>query len=153
MAQQMLTSLETTPRATPLGRNGRKSRSSYSLALKLRALEEVEECGLRVAAANLSLDERVLRQWLLKSDALKEAGRHHSGGALRVRRLRSHDHEDDDQPDQEVHNHVTRQLRLPLQTKNCSLGHRCLSARLSHSVGRMINMQMSHDLCKFPFGT
>ena len=104
MAQQML---EATPRATPPARKGRKGgRSSYSLALKLRALDEAEACGLRAAAANLSLDERVLRQWLLKSDAIREAGRHQSGGALRVRRLRSHD-QHDDQSDQEVPNHVT----------------------------------------------
>ena len=96
MAQQMLSSVKTTPLATPrANKKRRKSRTSYSLALKLRALDEVEKCGLRAAAANLALDERVLRQWLIKSDALKEAGRHHSGGALRVRRLRPHEDHDE----------------------------------------------------------
>ena len=101
MAQQMLSTapLEATPRSGPR----RKSRTSYSLALKLRALEEAERCGLRAAAATLALDERVLRQWLIKSDALKEAGRHHSGGALRVRRIRTNDEDLFLNDDDEVH--------------------------------------------------
>ena len=107
MAQQMLTALvETTGQVAPLGRKSRKSRSSYSLALKLRALEEVEQCGLRAAARNLSLDERVIRQWLGKSDALKQAaGRQSSGAVLRVPKLRFQGH-DDDQDDGEVDDDV-----------------------------------------------
>jgi len=60
-------------------------RSSYSLALKLKALDEAEKSGLKPAAASLQLDERVLRQWVMKADSLRQAGLTNSGSTRRLR--------------------------------------------------------------------
>lgn len=104
MAQQMLTVMAeaaaqqhgTSPtsqpqqHATPTrvkvkGRRRVKSRTSYSLSLKLKAVEEAERSGLRAAALNLDIDERVLRQWLTKAEELRQAGLTNAGSTRRLR--------------------------------------------------------------------
>lgn len=74
-----------TPRVKIKGRRRVKSRTSYSLSLKLRAVEEAERSGLRAAAVNLQIDERVLRQWLMKAEELRRAGLTNSGSTRRLR--------------------------------------------------------------------
>lgn len=66
-------------------------RSSYSLALKLKALDEAEKSGLKPAAASLQLDERVLRQWVMKADSLRQAGLTNAGSTRRLRTGNRHD--------------------------------------------------------------
>ena len=99
MAQQMLTVMvaaqgnspgqsqqqHATPRIKVTGRRRVKSRTSYSLSLKLRAVEEAERTGLRAAAVSLQLDERVLRQWVIKAEELRQAGLTNSGSTRRLR--------------------------------------------------------------------
>lgn len=76
---------QTTPRIKVKGRRRVKSRTSYSLSLKLKAVEEAERSGLRAAAVRLQLDERVLRQWLTKADELRQAGLTNAGSTRRLR--------------------------------------------------------------------
>ncbi len=101
MAQQMLTVMadaaaqhgssspsqpqHATPRVKVKGRRRVKSRTSYSLSLKLKAVEEAERSGLRAAALNLQIDERVLRQWLTKAEELRQAGLTNAGSTRRLR--------------------------------------------------------------------
>jgi transposase-like protein len=103
MAQQMLTVMaeaaaqqhgtsptsqpqqHATPRVKVKGRRRVKSRTSYSLSLKLKAVEEAERSGLRAAALNLDIDERVLRQWLTKAEELRQAGLTNAGSTRRLR--------------------------------------------------------------------
>ena len=101
MAQQMLTVMaeqggsspsqpsrqqqHATPRVKVKGRRRVKSRTSYSLSLKLKAVEEAERVGLRAAALNLQIDERVLRPWLIKAEELRQAGLTNSGSTRRLR--------------------------------------------------------------------
>lgn len=101
MAQQMLTVMveaagqasspsqpqpqHATPRVKIKGRRRVKSRTSYSLSLKLHAVEEAERSGLKAAAVNLQIDERVLRQWLTKAEELRQAGLTNSGSTRRLR--------------------------------------------------------------------
>ena len=59
MAQQMLTY---------------KRRTSYPLEVKLRAVEEAEQKGLKEAAKAMRVHEGVLRQWVGKGNALRLAG-------------------------------------------------------------------------------
>lgn len=63
----------------------RRRRTSYSLSQKLAAVDEAEKLGIRMAASNCNVDERVLRQWLYKADRLKEAVRNNPGDARRLR--------------------------------------------------------------------
>jgi transposase-like protein len=74
-----------TPRVKVKGRRRVKSRTSYSLSLKLKAVEEAERSGLRAAALNLDIDERVLRQWLTKAEELRQAGLTNAGSTRRLR--------------------------------------------------------------------
>lgn len=74
-----------TPRVKVKGRRRVKSRTSYSLSLKLKAVEEAERLGLRAAALNLEIDERVLRQWLTKAEELRQAGLTNAGSTRRLR--------------------------------------------------------------------
>ncbi len=74
-----------TPRIKVKGRRRVKSRTSYSLSLKLRAVEEAERSGLRAAAVSLQLDERVLRQWVTKAEELRQAGLTNAGSTRRLR--------------------------------------------------------------------
>ncbi len=96
MAQQMLTAMEAKPtaatdkqHATPKnkakGRRKGKSRTSYSLSHKLRAVEEAERSGLKAAAVSLQLDEQLLRTWLLKAEDLRQAGLTNAGTSRRLR--------------------------------------------------------------------
>ena len=63
----------------------RKPRTSYSLAQKLEAVDEAQRTNLRTAAVLLHIDERVLRQWLVKADMLREAVHNNSTHARRLR--------------------------------------------------------------------
>jgi len=74
-----------TPRVKVKGRRRVKSRTSYSLSLKLKAVEEAERSGLRAAALSLQIDERVLRQWLTKAEELRQAGLTNAGSTRRLR--------------------------------------------------------------------
>lgn len=65
MAQEMLSS---------------KRRTSYSLATKLRAVDEAERSGLKEAARAMRVHEGVLRQWVGKGHALRLAGEKTANG-------------------------------------------------------------------------
>ena len=62
-----------------------KSRTSYSLAYKLKAVAEAELSGLKAAAASLHLDENLLRSWLSKAQELRQAGLTNAGTSRRIR--------------------------------------------------------------------
>lgn len=92
MAQQML--LDLTPRPSGSVKRKRRvsnGRTSYSLATKLRAVEEAEKNGLKAAAAALGLDERVVRQWIVRADVLRLAGLTNAGSTRRIRPRSSND--------------------------------------------------------------
>lgn len=76
MAQQMLL-------------QGKRKRTSYSLATKLEAVEEAQRGGPRMAAVLLGLDERTVRQWLAQSRAIRMAGLTNDPNAKRMRPNRS----------------------------------------------------------------
>lgn len=107
-----------TPRVKVKGRRRVKSRTSYSLSLKLKAVEEAERSGLRAAALSLQIDERVLRQWLTKAEELRHAGLTNAGS---TRRLRSRSASNSkiasgvsSSPEHEVHSTVSSPLFFKL---------------------------------------
>ena len=63
----------------------RSRRTSYSLELKLLAIDETDKLGLKTACLNLGLDEKVVRQWHGRADALRQAGLTNDGSSRRLR--------------------------------------------------------------------